>query len=160
MVPRRTRATVWFWIAAAFSIAHAIPSFYWAFGGTLLLETVGQWAVSASRDQPELVTFGLFVVGGVKLAAALIPLLADRQLLPLEGLWRGISWVGGPILMLYAALNMIGAVISLAGWVDVAGADHTALWSRLLLWEPLFFAWGAALTWALICSRRSREPLK
>ena len=40
------------WAAMALGLVHAAWSFYWAFGGSWLLDTVGQWAVVSQLHQP------------------------------------------------------------------------------------------------------------
>ena len=40
------------WAALVLGLVHAFWSFYWAFGGTWMLDTVGQWAVVSQLHQP------------------------------------------------------------------------------------------------------------
>lgn len=61
---------------------HAAWSLYWAVGGKILLDTVGQWAVKASREDPALAFWGLLAITMVKLAAAWTPLLAEIGRVP------------------------------------------------------------------------------
>lgn len=138
---------------------HAAWSLYWAVGGTFLLDTVGQWAVRATREDPALAFWGLLGVTAAKLAAAWIPLLAETGCLLGRRIWRVLSWVGGAGLVLYGGANAVAAGASLLGWVDAGVVDRTALLGHAFLWDPLFAAWGLALLLGLALSRGADDPL-
>ena len=57
------------WLVAAAGVAglDALPSLYWASGGTALAWTIGDWAVEAWNRNPLLASAGLFLVAAVKL---------------------------------------------------------------------------------------------
>src|SRR5690625_6268240 len=75
MQPRSVRIGRRFlWAALIFGLLHAFWSFYWAFGGTWMLDTVGQWAVGSQLHGPVQTFAVLLSIGGVKTAAAVIPI--------------------------------------------------------------------------------------
>lgn len=144
-------------VAAWLGTVHAAWSAYWAFGGELLLETVGQWAVEAAREGSMAVAAGLLAVALAKLAGAWVPLLAETGRIPGRRLWRLLAWVGGLGLIVYGGANAIAGMASLAGWVDVEITDRQAVVGHAFLWGPHFALWGVALTAGLLLSRRDRS---
>ncbi len=132
---------------AVVGLLHAIPSLYWAVGGSALVGTVGEWAPEWRRDSPGQVTAVLFAV---KVCGALVPLVNHLHPLPAQRLWRVIAWAGSGLLVLYGRANTLVAWLALAGWVGVAGdQDRTALLGHAFLWDPLFALWGVLLGLAL-----------
>lgn len=115
-------ARVAFWIAAFLGSVHAGWSAYWAFGGRLLLDTVGRWAVDLVERQPITAAVGLVVIAIAKLLAAWIPPLSETGRVPGRRFWRVIAWIGGPLLVAYGAVNSVTAIAMLSGWWG-AGTD-------------------------------------
>src|SRR5690625_7970421 len=66
------------WAALILGLVHAFWSFYWAFGGTWMLDTVGQWAVVSQLHEPVQTFSVLLSIGVVKTAAAVIPVEIGR----------------------------------------------------------------------------------
>ena len=146
------------WAAMALGLVHAAWSFYWAFGGSWLLDTVGQWAVVSQLHQPVQTFFVLSGIGLVKTAAAVIPVLVECGKLGGRRFWRLISWVGGVGLVIYGGVYAITALTMLVGWVaPTAAYDRSVILAHALLWDPLFFFWGLCLVISLILTRHS-EP--
>lgn len=154
--PRRP-VPVMLWIAAAVGTVHGAWSLYWAFGGRMLLETVGRWAVEAVDAEPLSAFIVLFGAGVAKLLAAWIPLLAERGHLPGRRMWRAISWIGGPALIVYGSVNAIAAGAVLMGWVGTDADDLPGLIGHAFIWDPMFAVWGAALTIGLVATRSGRD---
>lgn len=149
-------AAISFWVAAVLGSLHAASSIYWAFGGEWLLETVGRWAVEATRNGSFWTFAGLLVIGLLKLAAAWIPFFAQIGRVPGRRVCRSIAWFGGPALILYGGANAITGTSVLAGWIDVEVTDRDGLIGHAFIWGPHFALWGVALTTALLLSRPSR----
>src|SRR5699024_1498641 len=82
------------WVALVLGLSHAFWSFYWAFGGTWMLDTVGHWAVVSQLHTPGQTFIVLIVIGLVKTAAAVIPVAVEYGKLGGRRFWRLISWVG------------------------------------------------------------------
>ncbi|KAB1656305.1 DUF3995 domain-containing protein [Pseudoclavibacter chungangensis] len=153
------RGRVFLLIAAVLGTLHALPSIWWAAGSEFLLSTVGTSAVEAARAMPGGVTLLLSVVATVKLAAAWIPVLAERGL-PWRRFWRALSWLGGAGLVVYGVSGIIPSAAVLLGWIVPDGpVDRAALLGHALLWDPLFALWGATLLIGLWRSRRGARSL-
>lgn len=146
------------WLAAACGIVHAAFSFYWAFGGTWVLATVGQRAVSLAKEAPALAGIGLGVIGLVKLLTALIPLGVEYGRVSGRRFWHALSWVGGVGLILYGGLNSAVSAAVISGILRPgSNFDADAMVGHAWLWDPLFFVWGCALVLSLALARRLRD---
>lgn len=143
--------------AAAAGIAHALPSLYWAMGGTALVSTLGEWAARWQRESPGEVAVLLSLIFLAKLAGAALPLVNERGLLPAPRLWRGLFWCAAVLLVAYGASNVIAALAALTGVIGTAQTmDTAALVGHAFLWDPLFLLWGLLLAAALTMSRPRR----
>lgn len=146
--------------AAAAGVAHAVPSLYWALGGTALVSTLGQWASDWQRESPVEVAFLLSLIFFVKLAGAGLPLANERRLLPFPRVWRGFFWCAAALLVTYGAVNVVAALAALGGLIGTAETmDTAALVGHAFLWDPLFLLWGLLLAAALAASRPQRPGL-
>ncbi|WP_261369443.1 DUF3995 domain-containing protein [Corynebacterium sanguinis] len=138
-----------FALACIAGLTHAAFSAYWAAGGTWLLATAGQTMV----EQFESMTWVLWIVAGIKALAAVIPLLA-----PDNPLIRGVSWVGGFVLVVWGGLSTVIALAVFAGvYIPKGGIDRAGMIGHAFLWDPLFVLWGVALLGALATSPPRRE---
>lgn len=142
-------------IGCGLGLIHAGFSLYWALGGSWLLDTVGLWAVDLARTNPLAAFWGLLLIAAVKAAAALFPLLNAGGHLPWPQVWRTLSWIGGPFLVLYGGVNTGVAWLVLSGMLNNGGAiDRQSMLGHAALWDPLFLLWGLALTSHLWLTRR------
>ena len=157
MQPRPVRVGRGFlWAAMILGLVHAFWSFYWAFGGTWMLGTVGQWAVVSQLERPLQTFFVLTGIGLMKTAAAVIPVTVEYGKLGGRKFWRCISWVGGIGLVLYGGIYAVTAWLVLTGMlVPGAGYNEPVMLGHALLWDPLFFFWGLSLVISLILTRHS-----
>ncbi len=143
-----------FLAAAVAGLAHAVPSLYWALGGTALVSTLGQWAGDWQRESPAEVAVLLSLIFLAKLAGAGLPLINERGLLPFPRLWRGLFWCAAALLVTYGAVNVFAALASMSGIIGTAETmDTAALVGHAFLWDPLFLLWGVLLAAALAASR-------
>lgn len=154
MAKGRSGSSLALWAAAVLGTVHAAWSLYWALGGTVLLETVGQWAVQASEETPVRAAVVLMLVTVAKLAGAWIPLLAEGERIPWRKLWRILAWIAGPALILYGGADLVAGTAVLLGLLDSHVSDSAALIGHAFIWGPLFALWGVALTTGLILTRR------
>jgi hypothetical protein len=145
----RPSRTIWAaYTACALALLSAIPSFYWAAGGTIGLGTVGGTIEELARARdPSGVALGigagvLKVAGGV-LALTLVRPLGRRVPPRLLG---GVAWAASVVLTLYGGLLVAVGALVLAGVIHPAGpVDRTALWWHVLLWDLWFLVWGLLL---------------
>lgn len=97
-------------------------------------------------------------IGVAKLAGALTPVMLAGYGWPAPRLWRPLCWAGSAVLMIWGGLNTVIGNLVLADVVRPAGGfDRLAMVGHAWLWDPLFLAWGMALSLGMWSSRRSRE---
>lgn len=145
-------------LALVVGLGYATVSGYWASGGTRLLDTVGGVFERAGHSGGAAATaLLLWLVVALKVLAAVLPLLALREIAPPA--WRrrvwALAWIEAVVLTLY------GLVLTATGLLVQAGvvrggphADHRALAWHAYLWDPWFFVWGLLVVVAL---RRGRS---
>jgi hypothetical protein len=146
--PRPPRTTWAAYAACALALLSAIPSFYWAAGGTSGLDTVGGAIeeLARARDPAGValgVGAGVLKVAGAVLALALVRAWGRR--VP-RRLLSGVAWAASAVLTLYGALLVAVGALVLAGVIRPAGpVDRTALRWHVLLWDLWFLIWGLLL---------------
>lgn len=143
-----------FTLAAAAGLIHAGFSLYWAFGGTVLLETVGGWATTLQHEEPAGFAMRFAIIGTVKILASCLPLLLLSGRLRLRRTLRTISFIGAALLILMSLWTIVTGTLVLSGRRALAegATDASTLWTTVL-WHPLFLIWGTALLAALLLSR-------
>lgn len=140
--------------SAVVGILHAVPSLYWALGGSALVSTVGEWAQAWRQESPTQVTVVLLVVFAVKIAGAVVPLVNHLRPLPATRVWRAVAWLGSALLIIYGGVNTLAAMATLAGLIgESADQDRMGLIGHAFLWDPLFLLWGILLGLALATTR-------
>jgi Protein of unknown function (DUF3995) len=146
--PQPPRTTWAAYAACALALLSAIPSFYWAAGGTIGLDTVGGAIEELARARnPAGVALGIgagvLKVAGAVLALALVRPWGRRVPRRLLG---GVAWAASVVLTLYGGLLVAVGALVLAGVIRPAGlVDRTALRWHVLLWDLWFLIWGLLL---------------
>lgn len=150
----------WLGAAAVIAALDALPSLYWALGGTAFVWTVGDWAVDLWNRNPVLASAGLFLVAAVKVIAGAVPLLNARRKLPWPRFWDRLITGGAGLLMLYGAANTVVGGLALLGFFGpLEESNRRALMGHVFLWDPLFFLWGLFLLVGMVIRFRSeRQP--
>jgi hypothetical protein len=153
--------------AFAVGLLYAAISVYWGAGGTWLLDTVGS-GLGEGHGGSALVVFAVWLAVGLKVIAAVLPLLAvsadtstgsGRPLVmwPLvtrARLIRALTWIEAVILVAYGlVLTSVGLLVQAGAVAVSATADHRALEWHAYLWDPWFLVWGLLVTVALLRSR-------
>lgn len=130
---------------------HSLATFYWSFGGTLGLLTVGQWTVDLKSNYGNLVLIILLILGIFKLSATWMPLLLvykNNKLLMI------ISYIGAIILILHGGLN------TFVGWLkflNILPRKYTpSEIGQAFIWDPLFLIWGLSLLIFLNLNKNNR----
>ena len=104
---RRPRATAWSaYAACALALLSAVPSFYWALGGTAGLDTVGGAIEDLARARdPAGVALGIGA-GVLKVAGGLLALALVRPWGPAvpRRLLLGAAWAASMVLTVYGGL--------------------------------------------------------
>jgi hypothetical protein len=132
----------------------AASSFYWAVGGTVGVETVGNELERRAEAREAGLVAELWAAAGLKVLAGLLALALVRpwgRALPRRLL--GIAaWATGALLTLYGAANLVQHGLMEIGWADIPeGLGANAVRWHLALWDPFWLAGGLlflAAAWA------------
>ena len=144
------RTTAWAaYAACALAALSAVPSFYWALGGTAGLDTVGGAIEELARARdPAGVALGIGA-GILKVAGGLLALALVRpwgRAVP-RRLLLGTAWAASMVLTAYGGLLVAVGTLVLTGVVRPGGpVDRTALRWHVLLWDLWFLVWGLLLS--------------
>jgi hypothetical protein len=127
----RPSRTAWAaYAACALALLSAIPSFYWAAGGTIGLDTVGGAIEELARARDP----------------AGVALVRPRGRRVPRRLLGGVAWAASVVLTLYGGLLVAVGALVLAGVIRPAGpVDRTALRWHVLVWDLWFVVWGLLL---------------
>lgn len=155
----RVRATVLAWLALVLGVGHAAFSFWWALGGTWLLDTVGGGLEDQARTSIGL-RLVVWVAAVVKIVAAVLPLVVVRGLAPtrLVKPTRWLAWTEGVILTAYGVVFTGVGLLVEANIVDASDdADEHALAWHAYFWDPWFLCWGVIVLLALLLGDRAAQ---
>jgi Protein of unknown function (DUF3995) len=139
--------------ACALALLSAVPSFYWALGGTAGLDTVGGTLEELGRARdPRGVALGVGA-GLLKVAGGLLALALARpwgRAVP-RRLLLGAAWAASTVLTAYGGLLVAVGALVLTGVINPSGpVDRAALRWHVMVWDLWFFLWGLLLgvaTW-------------
>jgi Protein of unknown function (DUF3995) len=143
-----TRSTWAAYAACALALLSAVPSFYWALGGTAGLDTVGGTIEELGRaHDPRGVALGvgaglLKVAGGLLVLALIRPWgrAIPRRLLLVA------AWAASAVLTVYGGLLVVVGALVLTDVIRPAGpVDRTALRWHVMVWDLWFLVWGLVL---------------
>ncbi|MDQ3577557.1 MAG: DUF3995 domain-containing protein [Actinomycetota bacterium] len=147
---------------AACAFLFAAVSFYWGFGGTLALDTVGQEAVQQVEDGELGIYLAVWAAGLAKvvggLAALALVLPWGRRVFP-HWMLSLVGWGGAAVLITYGAAQVLILAMVKAGAIEPDGPiDWTGFYGHLYIWDPWFVVWGVlmAIT-AFYYTRNSRR---
>ena len=140
--------------ALAVGLLYAGISAYWGAGGTWLLDTVGNSLTNGGHGNTALIA--VWAAAGLKVAAALLPLLACRHATRRghRRAVRALAWAEAAVLTGYGAVLTTGGLLVQAGVIPTPGtADHRALAWHAYLWDPWFLVWGLLVAASIIAAR-------
>ena len=145
------------WAAFALGLLYAVVSAYWGLGGSWLADTVGASLAQPGRSASALVVLAVSCAVGLKVIAAVLPLLAvgaGAARVRWRYLIRALACVEAAILTVYGLiLTAVGLLVQARVISPSANADHRALEWHAYLWDPWFLVWGLLVTAALLRSR-------
>lgn len=147
--PTRSRRTAWAaYLACALAWLYAVPSFYWALGGTAGLDTVGGAIEQLGRTRdPAGIALSLGA-GVLKVVGGLLALALVRpwgHAIP-RRLLLGAAWAASTVLTAYGGLVVAVGALVLSGLISTSGpVDRTALRWHVQLWDLWFLVWGLLL---------------
>jgi Protein of unknown function (DUF3995) len=144
--------------AALWALVFAAMSFYWAAGGTLGLETLGnEIEREAEAREPDTVAL-IWVTGALKVVGAALALALARRWSH-AFLSRAVGWAGlavGILLIVYALANFAQHGLMAAGAVDTPESlGASAVDWHLVLWDPFWLLGGVLFTAAAWRYRRA-----
>lgn len=144
--------------ACAWSFLFAVPSFYWAAGGTAGMGSLGPGVAAMARD-PWFVAL-VWATGVAKVLAGFLALALVRpwgQSIPRWMLLAG-AWGGGALLFLHGGDFVVQGALALGGFVEVpAPATLTAIRWQTFLWGPWFLL-GGLLFCIAAWPRKAKTP--
>lgn len=135
--------------AAAWALLFAAMSFFWALGGTLGLETLGNELEREARARDPDTIVLVWVTGLLKLVGAVLALALvqpwgrrlPRRLLLIP------AWAVGLGLLAYALANFIQHGLMKAGAIDTPEAlGSDAVTWHLAFWDPFWLLGGVLFT--------------
>ncbi len=154
---RSLPAAGWADAAFAWAIAFAVPSFYWALGGTAGLDTIAARVEEIPLAGNPAFVFG---TGVLKVLAGLLALAAVRRwgrAVPRRPMLVAV-WAVAAILTSYGLANLVDHGLMVAGLrrtPEVLGAG--AVRWHLLLWDPIFVLGGMLFFQTARAARRHRS---
>jgi hypothetical protein len=158
---RAAVGTVTVYAAAIAAFSYALVSFYWALGGHGLLSTVGGYAAQFARRGGAAPMLLALAVAMAKAAGGGLALALARpwgRVIPRVWL-RAVAAAASVLLIVYGALNVLGAILVLSGVLHPAGrVDQTALRWHAGVWDLWFLVWGILLAIATVASRQRAAP--
>jgi hypothetical protein len=144
--------------AAAWSLAFAALSVYWAAGGAVGEGTIGPAIEDlAAAREPGFVLL-LWVTAALKLLAALLALTLIGRIFRRVPRWLRLAagWVTAVLLLGYGLANLVQHLLMWTGAVAVPdGLGSAALPWHLLLWDPVWIVGGVLFTLTAI---RATKP--
>ncbi|WP_240351061.1 DUF3995 domain-containing protein [Streptomyces olivoreticuli] len=133
---------------AAIAFGFALVSFYWAAGGTALLETLGGKLEELARERDSSLIAGVWLTGAAKGVGGLLSLaLVQRwgRRLP-RRLLLTLGRVGTVALSAYGGILIaVQALVALDLVVPDTPPNWTALLWHLFVWDMSFLVWGILL---------------
>lgn len=143
------RKTLPAYLACAWALLFAAVSFYWAAGGKIGLDTLGD-TINDLNNDPTFVAFvWLTAIAKLAMAGVAILLLYLRNGFIPYKLIRIGAWVAGIICVVYGGLNIAARGVMALGIISTPESMYSAAatW-HLLLWDPWWMLGGLLFIWA------------
>lgn len=143
------------YLACAWALIFAVPSFYWATGGNIGLNTLGS-EINALQSEPWFLMFVLLTaVMKVGLGIVVLMLLKKYSAPFLNKIVVVTVWAAGVICLIYGSLNLFARFIMAIGLLPTPEAMHSsaAMW-HLVLWDPWWVLGGILLILAVHTAKK------
>ncbi len=146
--------------AAAWSVLFAIPSAYWALGGTVGIETItdnlDEFRASVEDGLGMGLTTALWIITVLKLAGAVLAASFLVRDAPLRRVRLAVAGVGGALTVLYGLANLVQHGLYATGVLERDQSEgNTALLWHLWFWDPFWILGGALFLGLALVARRS-----
>ncbi len=141
--------------ACAWALIFSIPSFYWAAGGTVGLDTLGG-EINDLKGKSWFIAFvWLTAFMKVALGIVVLMLLKTYKYTMINKLVSIAVWTAGIVCISYGGLNLLARFIMTVGIIPTPAAMHSdaALW-HLVLWDPWWVLGGVLLILAVFSRRK------
>lgn len=143
--------------AAVWALLFAAVSFYWALGGTALLDTIGESVTGPALAGDPLVVTAVWVSALLKLAGvpgALALTQGWGRRLPRRLVLTG-GWGAAALLCLYGGASLVQQLLMLGGVVEASDSFRRVLLWHLLLWSPYWLLGGVLYGIATVLFQRT-----
>ena len=138
------------YLACAWALIFAVPSFYWAAGGTFGLSTLGEEITNLQSESWFAIFVWLTAFVKVALGIVVLMLLKIYKHTLFNKLARIAVWTAGIVCIVYGSLNLSARLIMSLGLIPTPDAMHsTAATWHLILWDPWWMLGGILLVMAV-----------
>jgi hypothetical protein len=146
--------------AAVWALLFAAVSFYWAFGGTALLDTIGEAVTGPALAGDPLVVAAVWISAFGKLAGVPGALALTQRWGSLFPRWLVllVGWGVTALLSLYGGASLVQQLLMAAGVVEVPDAFRPVLMWHLFLWSPVWLIGGVLYGIATVYFTKASRP--
>lgn len=147
------------YLAASWALLFAVPSIYWALGGTAGLDLVSTGAKRLAVERQGWFVLLLWVTAAGKVLAGVLALSLVRSWGRLFPHWLRLVATGGlgAAFLLYGVTSLVRSVPALTGSVPLdATLDRTILRWYVFAWQPFWVLGGLTFLAAAVLFHRGR----
>lgn len=143
------RKTVPVYLAAIWALLFAAASFYWAAGGKIGLDTLGDTINDLNNDSTFVAFVWLTAIVKLAMVGLAVFLLYPRHGFIPHKLVRIGAWTAGIVCVVYGGLNLAARGVMALGVIPTPESMYsTAATWHLLLWDPWWVLGGILFIWA------------
>jgi Protein of unknown function (DUF3995) len=146
--------------AAIWAFLFAAMSFYWALGGRIGLETIGDAITRPALAGDPTILAIVWITGALKVVAGVVALALVQPWGRSVPRWTLLlaGWGASALFLVYGAANLVQDALIVAGAIATpAGLDATAARWHLFFWDPWWLLGG--VFFALATRSFSRHPI-
>jgi hypothetical protein len=146
--------------AAIWAFLFAAMSFYWALGGRIGLDTIGDAITRPALAGDPTILAIVWITGALKVVAGVVALALVRPWGRTIPRWTPLlaGWGASALFLVYGAANLVQDTLIVAGAIATpAGLGATAARWHLFFWDPWWLLGG--VFFALATRSFSRHPI-